>query len=303
MFSGVVAALAPLLAIVLGVGVGGAVVYRWRVISDIRDRQSPLCRDLLRSPGYSLQQKLRRVDFDIDALVFSVFLAPLMVYSAHISLSHFGGMPESGWRIAMSSGIVVAAVALVVRRLLPLLNERRKFALALNVEQATAEELNQLMLDGCRVFHDVPIRYGNVDHVIVSESGVYAINSKSFGKLRQRSSNTEVTVDYQRRHLQFPDRVCPIPVEDLRLEARCLSEHLSSAIGRAVDVEPMLALPGWCVKRVGRGLCVFNPRNAQKFFLHEHKPLSKEVVQQIAHRLEEMCRNVEPVFREKKRWD
>ena len=63
------------------------------------------------------------------------------------------------------------------------MNERKSYALGLDGELATAEELNQLMLDGCRVFHDVPIRYGNVDHVVVHRSGVYAVNTKLLGQL------------------------------------------------------------------------------------------------------------------------
>ena len=45
------------------------------------------------------------------------------------------------------------------RKLLRLLNERKSYALGLDGELATAEELNQLMRDGCRVFHDIPFRH------------------------------------------------------------------------------------------------------------------------------------------------
>ena len=119
------------------------------------------------------------------------------------------------------------------------------------------------MLDGCRVFHDVPIQYGNVDHVVVSHSGVYAVNFKMLGKLPKNGGNVEVTVDNATNVLRFPDRTVQIPIEQLTTEARCLSDFLTKAVGKQIKAEPMLALLGWFVKdRIGRGpVYVFNPRN------------------------------------------
>jgi homoserine kinase len=53
-----------------------------------------------------------------------------------------------------------------------------------------AEEINLLMLDGCRVFHDVPIEpYGNIDHVIVAPSAVYAVETKTRRKRKALPKN------------------------------------------------------------------------------------------------------------------
>lgn len=79
----------------------------------------------------------------------------------------------------MDTAVVILAFAM--KRLLALLKERKNFVLGLEGELATGEELNKLMLDGCRVFHDVPIKYGNVDHVVIGESGVYCVNTKMQG--------------------------------------------------------------------------------------------------------------------------
>ena len=63
------------------------------------------------------------------------------------------------------------------------------------VKAPTSEELNQLMLDGCRVFHDIPFPYGNIDHVVVSRSGVYSVNAKMCGKPKEGGS-VDVVVDH-----------------------------------------------------------------------------------------------------------
>jgi hypothetical protein len=47
-----------------------------------------------------------------------------------------------------------------------------------DAETWTAEELEALDRRTWRVFHDVPVRYGNVDHVAVGPGRVYAIETK-----------------------------------------------------------------------------------------------------------------------------
>jgi hypothetical protein len=47
-----------------------------------------------------------------------------------------------------------------------------------DAEEWTAQELKALDRRTWRVFHDVPVRYGNVDHVAVGPGRVYAIETK-----------------------------------------------------------------------------------------------------------------------------
>ena len=250
------APLVPLLIVFLGFVPIVALVFWWRRNSQLHARQSPLTRNLLRPPGHSLRQKIEDFGAQIDLHVIGMILVPSLLYSFHITQSYIGGTPENGWRIGISILVALAFVVVVGKRLHRLLNERKLFALGLDGELATAEELNQLMLDGCRVFHDVPIRYGNVDHVVVSPSGVYAVNTKMLGKRPKNDGNAEVTVDHAKNIVQFPDRQYHIPVEKLMTEAKCLAGVLTSAVAEQVVVEPMLALPGWFIKeRIGAGLC------------------------------------------------
>ena len=297
--------LVPVLILLVGLVPVAALVYWWRRNDRLHARQSPLTRELLRPPGHSLRNRITAFDKQIEELILAAVLVPITMYAVHVSQSYFGGVSENGWRIGTSLLFVAVAEVLIGKRLLPLLNERRNSALGLDGELATAEELNQLMLDGCRVFHDVPIRYGNVDHVVVSHSGLYAVNTKMLGKPPKDNGNADVVVDHEKNVIRFSGWQYPIPIDKLTTEARCLSDYLTSAVGKEIKAEPMIALPGWYVKeRIGRGpVYVFNPRNPQRFFVQSRQVLSEEVVQQVAHQLEQLCRNVEPVFQEKKGWE
>ena len=112
----------------------------------------------------------------------AVMAVPLLLFAVHVSQTYFMGEPESVLRIIFSVGFGTVLTAIAGRRLLSLLKDRKFCILGLEGELATGEELNQLMLDGCRVFHDIPFRFGNIDHVVVSQSGVFSVNTKMLGK-------------------------------------------------------------------------------------------------------------------------
>lgn len=70
----------------------------------------------------------------------------------------------------------------------------------------------------------------------------------------------------------------------------------SCAVGEPVKVQPVLVLPGGFVDRKGRSaVLVVNPRETVSLFPRfGDTPLGDKMVVEVAHRLEERCRDVEP---------
>lgn len=158
------------------------------------------------------------------------------------------------------------------------------------------------MLDGCRVFHDVVFPYGNIDHVVVSESGVFCVDTKMRGK--PNTGDAKAVVDYDRNVIRFPDGEYPLPIDQLESQAKWMSEFLSSAVGQPVEAEPIIAFPGWYIERIGRGrILVINPHKPLKFFRQSRSVLPPQLIQQIAHQLEQRCRNVAPSFQKNRKWE
>jgi hypothetical protein len=253
-----------------------------------------------------LGKKIEDLNLEIEVGLLSVAMIPLVIFAAHISQSYFSGQRESPMRVITSVGVGFILLGIASWHLLAVLSKRRQFALGLEGELATGEELNQLMLEGCRVFHDIPFPYGNIDHVVISQSGVFSINSKLLGKPKEGETRAEAVVDQQAGVVRFRDREYHIPVEKLVFEAGWLAKHLSSAVGQPVTVEPILALPGWFVKeRIGRGpVYVINPRSPRKFFVQNRVVFNSQQIQQLAHQLEQLCRDIDSPHRPKrKRWE
>ena len=268
-------------------------------------RHNPLARDMLRGPGYSLRRKLDDLDTDLMTYAVCFMVSPLVIYTFHISNSYFLGKQETTHRVVADVVVLIIGMAILGWRLLRILEERKIAVLGLEGEISTAQELDQLMLEGCRVFHDIPTDYGNIDHVVVSGSGVYAVNTKCLQKPKQGNDKAIVVVDHNNNCVRFPDRDWKIPNDQFETESNWLSKHLSSATAENIKVEPMMALPGWFIeKRIGRGpVYVFNPVKPKRFFVQKRTQNTPKQVPQIAHQLEQLCRDVERSFFDNPKWN
>ncbi len=279
-----------------------AAISCWGYFVRKRNRRSPLTRNLLRSPGETLRSQLEKIDQETDYFLIVSIFTPLLMYGIHISTSYFSAKPETISRILASGAAGICVLGFSMWKVLTLSDSGRRKRLGMEGELYTGSELNQLLLSGCRVFHDVPTDYGNIDHVVVSKSGVFVVETKMIGKLREGGS-AKITIDYPRKCVKFSDRDWRLPTEQLDTNAAWLSNFLKSSVGRPVKVEPMLALPGYFIeKRIGRGAVVFNPKNPETFFVQKHEIHSSNDIQQIAFQIEQLCRNIKPSFLYKKTW-
>lgn len=279
-------------------------IAHWRRRQSQKTRQNPLTRTLLRSPGHSLRKKIDELDIEVTSILIVWMLLPALICLAHLSDSYFRGTPESTLRIVSSLVAAIGLSLLIGRTLFKKLDELRRFKLGLEGELATGQELDQLMLEGCRVFHDIPFPYCNIDHVVVSCSGVLTVNTKMRGKPKEGKGKAEIVVDHENDEIRFPDFKCRIPNKQLETGSHWLSQHLSAAMGETIQAEPILALPGWFIsKRIGRGkVFVINPVKPKRFFVQSRQSFSETRVSQLAHHVELLCRDVQPSFREDPSW-
>lgn len=105
-------------------------------------------------------------------------------------------------------------------------------------ERATARRLRTLELAGYTVLHDlaVPHSSANIDHLIIGPTGVFVIDSKNWHRRTTIRAATG-TLWIGRTPI---DKVA----HPVLFEARRVSEVLSQATGRHIDVTPIIAVHG-----------------------------------------------------------
>lgn len=113
-------------------------------------------------------------------------------------------------------------------------------------ERRTGRRLNALRRQGWAVFHDLalPGSRANVDHLAIGTSGVYLVDSKY-----RRGA---VRFGGRRGWIRIGKTGGPLLVRSAQYEAEAVARVLSPALGRRVEVIPVLAVhvprsrfPGW----------------------------------------------------------
>jgi len=261
-----------------------------------RGRRSPLTGNLLRGAGETLRTEIERFSERIDGAFFAILTMCLPPLALVLVLSFLQNYKVPVWQLILTFVFYCVLVFYATRRLYLLFKQRGNLYLGLDAELAVGQELNQLMLNGCRVYHDFPAENFNIDHVVVGPGGVYAVETKGRAKPDKGRGTADAKVEYDGAKLKFPDWYEVKPLEQAKRQAEWLSRWLSSAVGSPVSVAPALALPGWYVERTASGgVTVFNGKNP--VFLarpNGRRNLGEQQIQQIAHQVEQCCRDIEP---------
>lgn len=260
-----------------------------------RNKRSPLTSDLFRSPGESLRAQIDDLSLDISMVMLVVTTIPLSLYAVWLTQIHFSIVNNSalvaGFYALVAAGIVVLQGVKLYR----LMSRRNDLRLGLDCEQAVGQELNQLMLDGCRVYHDFQADGFNIDHIVIAATGVFAIETKGRAKPDRGRGQEDVRVVYDGQSLQFPTWKETNPIEQAKRQADWLSSWLSKATGDRVVVRPALALPGWFVDRQAKDMIVFNGKNPRFLAtLNTETPLAAAMIERAVFQVEQKCRDIEP---------
>lgn len=260
-----------------------------------RGERNPVKESLLRSPGESLRRKIEEIDDEINIRLASS-IATGAVVGVIAGQSYRAGGPQMMNTLGVYLVIFLGAEIWLLRGLYAHVQERRSYRLGLSGELAVGEELNKLMLDGCRVFHDFPGGPDwNIDHVIVDVGGVYAVETKAFTKRKSsRRNQKDYEVIYTGDGLEFPDRPTKEPIEQARRNASELAKFLRSAAAEEVPVYPITIPIGWYVISKAKGPQeVMNVKGVRSAIVGRKRVLSDDQIQRICHQIEQKCRDVE----------
>jgi hypothetical protein len=258
--------------------------------------RSPLTRGLLRGPGHSLVVQIEDLSRRIDILAMAAGVVPLSMYASYISRKFFGDIKPGEHAGFIYLCLSMGFVSWTLIRLLKLQKMRRAARLGLDCEMAVGQELNTLVAEGYKVYHDIPAEGFNIDHVAVGPNGVFAIETKGRSKPDRKRGTTDATVVFDGQSLAFPHSTETEPLNQARRQAQWLSKWLTSAIREKVGVYPVLALPGWYIVR--KKWCDVFLLNGKEYGIlttqRTGTTLSDVAITRISHQLDQRCRDVEP---------
>ena len=263
-------------------------------------RRSPIGKDLLRSPGHSLRGQMDQLHTEVDFDLLQLMFLPLLMLTVFLAQGHVMGLDRVMPLTPVFVGLAVAAVGWTIRKLLSTSKQLDRLRAGYDAELAVGQELDQLMRQGAVVFHELPADGFNIDHVVISAQGVFAVETKGYTKPKRGSGKGDATVRFDGKMLSFPTWQTSDPLEQAERQAVWLAKWLVLATGSPIAALPVVALPGWFVERTGRGnVRVFNGKElAGLLNARGAQMLSPQQVQQVAHQVEQRCRTVAPTYAE-----
>ena len=251
----------------------------------------PTSEKMLRPPGESLRLHLEKLDEKLLKFVGHFLIASLLAGIFFNMAYVFRNL--SPWPVLIFAGMGIALIWASYRPLFSLQTQFLNNTLGFHGERIVGEQLNRLMLDGCEVFHDLQLADNwNIDHVIVSPYGVFAVETKG---RRKPDVADGYKVIFTGSELQFPNGTDRSSLQQATDSARQLAGFLTKSTGEHVEVAPILTFPGWYVELKGKGnVHVLNPKLIGSVVLDSRRPLLDEARRKrICFQLEQKCRDVE----------
>ncbi len=269
-----------------------AAVYGYKWWADRQPRRDPLTTDLRRLPADSLMTRLDLMrDKGLDLI-----LTATMVGGMSVVLIVLRRLPaDIDWRLIDTLVLLgsLAVSGVLGQRLVRLLPELARMRAGIRAEQAVAQELAEMLAGRNRIIHDVQAKQFNIDHVVITPGGIFAVETKSRLKPATGQGSESVKVLYDGKGLKFPGWMETEPVEQARRQADWLARHLQAATGERLPVVAVLALPGWYVENTARitndMVRVINPKNASWLFVKRPPVLDDAALQRAIHAVEKLA--------------
>ncbi|MBE2283029.1 MAG: NERD domain-containing protein [Prosthecobacter sp.] len=290
-----------LIAVLFILGYALVSVWIFRRKRARRQTMSPEEFVLLRRPGETQQREIDRVSEELANMI--MFWAPLSLTMISVPFWIRDLFPRTNLLALLVCCLVlfIISIYVVVTKTAALLEERANRRLGYRGERHVAEQLQPLIAKGWAVFHDVPKvqeKYQeNIDHVIIAPYGVVVVETKTYSKPRKETGKKDlVTFDGDKLIWPFfaDDRK---PLEQVKRCANWLQTWIRQHCGVGPPVFQMIAIPGWHVNagqhykpRVTSGRAVVGA--LEGMMVGQKEILSKQDIQRIAEKLDELCRDV-----------
>lgn len=249
--------------------------------------KSPLKDKPLRNPGQSIDEYIQtsimeQVNTYLIVIAISIMLAALEWYRFYTS------MQPSPWLLTI---VAILAVPYPIYRLVQLQTKLLRHRQARDGEKAIGQYLENLREKGYSIFHDIVGSDFNIDHVIISEHGVYTVETKTYSK--PSKGEAKITLRDEKLYKNGINLGNSIILQ-AKAQSQWLKELIKDNLGIEYDVKPIVVFPGWYVdinNSTTGNIWVLNPKGIESFINHQPMRISTKEKKAISYNLSRFVRN------------
>lgn len=135
-------------------------------------------------------------------------------------------------------------------------------------ERIVAENIQDLLKEGAVVLHDILGDKFNVDHVVISNHGIFVLETKTFSKLSRRDATISLK---DGRVYADGYEISRNPIEQAQYLSLWIRDLLKQSTGKSFTVKPVVLFPGWFVEPMqgGEEVWMLNPKALPTFVANE----------------------------------
>jgi len=250
--------------------------------------KSPLKDNPLRNPGESLDKEISVLLYD-EVLLY-VLLSLLMVAMALEEwLRWYLNSPPSPF---VFSVMAITAVAYSVFKIIRAKSKIKALKQGRDGEKAVGQYLEKLREHGAQIFHDVPSKEFNLDHVVIIKSGIYVIETKTYSKPDKGEAKIIFTGDSV---IVNGNKDNEKPIIQVKAASSWLAEMLFESTGYKFTIKPVVLFPGWYIEPTSEAkasnVWVLNPKALPTFIENSKEQLKPEEVKIASFHLSRYIRS------------
>jgi len=216
------------------------------------------------------------------ALVFVLLFVAAYVLQAQ---DLFLGYPA--WQLNLQLIFLTLAAGFAAYRLGSTVLARRQMSFLRDANVAIGHQLHQITSGSTRVFHDVVTSAGIVDHIVIGQSGIYAVNVVAH-RAHKRGSAILKGNEIRYSNSKATDSIVELAAKTSRIE-----KEFRQVLGHNVRVRSVIALPGWDIgEQTNENHLLVNERTIAMLrgWKDQSDYLMNEDVDELHRELTERCR-------------
>jgi hypothetical protein len=190
--------------------------------------------------------------------------------------------------------MTIAALLIAPIFVYRILKHRRKVTqlrLGRDGEKAVGQYLERLRETSAKVFHDIPAKGFNIDHLVIAKSGIYVVETKTYSK--SDDSSHRIIFDGSKLTLGNGYKTDK-PITQVRAASSWVRELLKETTGKHFSTKPVIVFPGWFIELTSEAkssdVWVLNPKGLPTFIANSSQKLDEPEVSLIAYHISRYIR-------------
>lgn len=243
-----------------------------------------------RVQGESLQVKISEIEWNITETI--MYPAVFFVLTIWVWLAAVGFMTFN-WLTAVFMSIVTAVLAIrAYRKVKEDRTKLKAYRKGLEGERLVGESLNSLS-DNCTtfVFHDIPGERFNVDHIVVSTRGIFAIETKHFDRTKGHEFYFDGNMVFRQNKdgKRYP---CPKLLPQMDGEASYIQQEIEKRAEIKLPVTKVAVIVGSYIEGAEnfKEYWLLNERSFITAFKKSHEVYDDSLVKLVAQHIREMVK-------------